>query len=301
MARHAHDLGTPDLGGRIAFNPLAVRVMRMVRLALHLCSGLWIVWRKRFAQLPLERRHFELQRWSAKVLDILQVTVVSRNQPTRLPQRCVIVLNHVSWLDIFAIFTLSPGVFVAKAEIARWPLIGRLVGAVGTLFLERGRYSDAKRANRLVAATIAGGEPVCLCPEGMTTLGRKLLPFHAALLQPAINASAVVQPVALRYVDALGRHTDAAGYVGDQSLLASIWLIVGQPSLRVEMDFAGIIPATLERRALARACERAIAAALGIAPPHKEPDRCADPRAAPPSVRRPRRIRYPATEDRPAA
>lgn len=285
----------------MSLNPLAVRVMRMARLALHLCNGLWIVWRKRFAQLPLERRHLELQRWSAKLLGILQVTVAPKHRPVRLPQRCVIVLNHVSWLDIFAIFALFPGVFVAKAEIARWPLIGRLVAAVGTLFLERGSYSGAKRANRFVAATIAGGEPVCLCPEGTTTFGRELLPFHAALLQPAINASAVVQPVALRYFDAWDRQTDAAAYVGDQSLLSSAWRIVGQPSLRVEIDFATAIPAALGRRALARSCERAIAAALGIAPPHRELDRRADLPAAPPSAHRPRRIPYPATEDRPAA
>lgn len=277
--------------------PLPVRVARLARLALHLAHGLWIVC-TRYQRLPTGPRHRELQRWSRRLLSILNVRVHAHDLPDPLPPRVMIALNHVSWLDIFAVYAVLPGVFVAKSEIARWPLVGTLVARVGTLFIERGSRGHARRMNERIAATLTAGEIVCVCPEGTTTDGRSLKAFHAALLQPALDAAAVVQPLALRYVDAAGEQTTVPAYVGEQSLMESMWAIASARRLGVELLFSPGIPAAgRHRRELARECENAIAGRLGVAPPHRPPGTPGDPPDAPPSARRPTRSPYPAPED----
>jgi 1-acyl-sn-glycerol-3-phosphate acyltransferase len=122
---------------------------------------------------------------------------------------------------------------------------------------------------------------IAICPEGTTTFGRSLGRFHAALFQPAIDADAMLQPVALRYLDWSGRHTNAAGYVGEISLLESVWTIVSTHHMLADLNFLTPISAKGEtRRPLAEQTETAIAAALGVRPPHssrKAPERDADP------------------------
>lgn len=278
--------------------PLPVRAGRLARLALHLFRGLWIVY-TRYTRLPLAGRHRELQRWSRQLLGILNVHVHRFDVPDPWPERCMVVLNHVSWLDIFAVYAVVPGVFVAKSEIRGWPLIGTLCDRVGTLFIDRGSRAHARKMNHDIAAKMGEGEIVCVCPEGSTTDGTKVRPFHAALLQPAVEAHGTVQPLALRYVDARGAQTLVPAYVDDQTLLASMWAIAGERKLGVELHFAAPLPAIEgHRRELARQCEAAIAARLGVAPPHKAAGTPADPPAAPPSAPHPTRTPYPAPEDR---
>jgi 1-acyl-sn-glycerol-3-phosphate acyltransferase len=277
---------------------LTVRLLRIARLTLHLFRGLWIVF-TRYGRLPLAGRHRELQRWSRQLLGILNVHVHRHDVPQAWPPRCMVVLNHVSWLDIFAVFAVLPGVFVAKSEIARWPLVGTLVASVGTLFIERGSRAHARRMNQDIAAKISAGEIVCVCPEGTTTDGRELKPFHAALLQPALDAQAIVQPLALRYVDGSGAQSVIPAYVGEQSLIASIWAIASARRLGVELRFAPALDtAGRHRRDLARASEAAIAERLGVVPPHRASDRPADPPDAPPTAHSPTRSPYPARADR---
>ena len=278
--------------------PLAVRFLRIARLTLHLFRGLWIVF-TRYGRLPLAGRHRELQRWSRQLLAILNVRVHRHDVPEAWPPRCMVVLNHVSWLDIFAVFAVLPGVFVAKSEIARWPLVGTLVASVGTLFIERGSRGHARRMNQDIAAKMNAGEIVCICPEGTTTDGRELKPFHTALLQPALDAQGALLPLALRYVDGHGAQSVIPAYVGDQSLVASIWAIASAPRLGVELHFAPALDTVgRTRRELARECEAAIAERLGVRPPHKASGTRGDPPAAPPTTHSPTRSRYPAPADR---
>ena len=113
------------------------------------------------------------------------------------------------------------------------------------------------------------------------TSGRSLGHFHAALFQPAIDAEAMLQPVALRYLDPSGRHTEAAAYAGETSLLQSLWNIVSIRHMRAEINFLTPISAQGEtRRPLAERTATVIAAALGLRPPHsprKAPGTDADP------------------------
>ena len=145
-----------------------------------------------------------------------------------------------------------------------------------------------------------------VCPEGTTTDGRSVKHFHAALLQPAIDAGAAVLPVALRYRERdggqTGDQTDAAAYVGEMSLAESMWRIAREPGLEVELRFAAAIdPRDRHRRELAALARELIARELGLPLTYPARDTApgtgADPPDAPPSARRPTRSPYPAPAD----
>ena len=247
--------------------PWTLRVARLARLALHLARGLAITM-TRYPRLSPAAQREEVRRWSRQMLSILSVKLDAGNAPAFLPPRCMLVMNHVSWLDVFIINAWTPATFIAKSEVRSWPLIGALCVRTGTLFIERGRRAAVRHANAAITEAITRGELVAVCPEGTTTFGDTLEPFHAALLQPAIAAGAVLQPVALRYADAQGRHSIAAAYVGETSLLGSIWSLVSARELVAGLVFTAPLPtAGRERRGLARDAEAAIAAALGVAAP----------------------------------
>ena len=175
----------------------------------------------------------------------------------------MIVLNHVSWLDIFVLDAVMPVTFVAKAEIGRWPLVGTLVTRAGTLYIERGSKSAARKTSERVAQALRDGVPVAVFPEGTTSTGESVQRFHTALFQPAVDTSSTVLPAVLRYCDAHGKLTHAAAYVGEDSLIGSIWMIVSQRRMSARLEFLEPISAGGgDRRMLAERSREAIAAAL---------------------------------------
>jgi 1-acyl-sn-glycerol-3-phosphate acyltransferase len=268
--------------------PVPARLARIARLVAHVVRGLWLV-RTRYAELAPARQDAVLRGWSRELLAILRVDVRCHNAPETLPERCLLVSNHISWLDIFAMYAVTPGIFVAKSEIRDWPVVGGLVRRVGTLFIERGSRRHARRTNERIVAALVGRRLVAVCPEGTTTDGRSLRHFHAALLQPAIDAAALVLPVALRFVDGDGVQTDAPIYVGDMSLVESIWRIASTPSMTVELRFAPYLNADgRHRRELAQRVHHVIARELGLEAGRAAPARAAGPPAAspPPAVAR---------------
>jgi 1-acyl-sn-glycerol-3-phosphate acyltransferase len=276
---------------------IAIRLARILRLVTHVAHGLWIV-RTRYAALAPPQQDEALRRWSRALLAILRVEVRAHNAPPTLPERCLLVSNHVSWLDIFAIYAVAPGLFVAKSEIRDWPVVGGLVRRVGTLFIERGSRRHARRTNERVVAALEAGRLVAVCPEGTTTDGRSVGHFHAALLQPAIDARALVLPVALRFADADGAQTDAPIYVDDMSLGQSVWRIVSTPALAVELRFAPCVStAGAHRRELAHRVRDVIARELGLPHSHTRPETPAGPRAGSPSAGHPTRTPCPAPAD----
>ena len=249
--------------------PVPLRLVRLARLALHLVRGLAIAWLC-YPKLSEAEQNAQKRRWSRTLLSILSVSVREQNAPKKLPERCMLALNHISWLDIFVIDATFPATFVAKSEVRSWPVVGWLCTLVGTLYIERGKRSAAVRARQAVAGELERGALVAVCPEGITTFGRSLERFHAALFQPALDAAATLQPVALRYLDSAGRHTDAAGYVGETSLLESVWAIVSSRHIVAELHLLAPISARGQtRRSLAEKTEAAIAAALGMPAPQR--------------------------------
>ena len=111
-----------------------------------------------------------------------------------------------------------------------------------------------------------------------TTDGRVLNPFHRALFQSAVDADAMLQPVGIRYTCPNGTWTDVPAYVGEMSMVESLWRIVSTRALVAELHFAPPIAARNgHRRDLAQLAETAIAGALNLAPPRRSPETRFDP------------------------
>src|SRR5712671_779426 len=171
--------------------PVPLRLFRLARLALHLLRGLAIAW-LRYPKLTEAQRQAEKRRWSRTLLSILSVSVREKNALKELPGSCMLVLNHISWLDVFVIDARFPATFIAKSEIRSWPMVGWLSTLVGTLYIERGKRSEVRRARQIVAAQLERGTLIAVFPEGITSFGRSLERFHSALFQPALDAAATL-------------------------------------------------------------------------------------------------------------
>lgn len=215
-----------------------MRGWRYFRLATHIAQGLATI--ALLYPLCPPRAHRSLrQRWSRRLLGIVGVEV--RLEGHAVAPGALLVSNHVSWLDIYAINTLAPSAFVSKAEVRDWPVIGWLAAKSETVFLRRGSRGHAKIVNGEIAALLDAGRNVAIFPEGTTTDGSRVLPFHAALLQAAIESAHPVQPVALSYHDEDGLHSVAPAYDGDISLGRCLANIVSHRRLVVRVHAAAAV------------------------------------------------------------
>ena len=127
----------------------------------------------------------------------------------------LLVSNHVSWLDILVLFAVAPVVYVAKSDIRHWPVLGWMVALADTCFIDRDRRHALRSVHSALTAHLQAGQSIAIFPEGTTSEGSALLPFHAGLFEAAIKAQVPVLPVCLRY-----SHVQAA-YVGEQTLINS--------------------------------------------------------------------------------
>ena len=234
---------------------------RLLRAALHMLHGLVIVLFL-FGRLDQAGRQARVGWWSAKLLQVLGIRLQVDGVPH--PGATLLVANHVSWLDIMAIHAVVPHArFVSKAEVKHWPVVNRLVSAAGTLYIERARKRDALRVAHQMAEALQAGQAVAVFPEGTTSDGRELLPFHANLLQAAIATRTPVQPVALRFSDDRDRVSPAAAYVGDTSLVRSAWWIAKAHGLVVNVSLLTAEGSRhADRRALAAHLRELIGARL---------------------------------------
>jgi 1-acyl-sn-glycerol-3-phosphate acyltransferase len=217
-----------------------------------------------FPSLDTAARRERIRWWSRKMLGVLGIDFEWVGTPAE--GGSLLAVNHVSWLDIMAIHAVVPEArFVSKADVKAWPLVARLVDSAGTLYLERERKRDALRVVHAVAEALSAGQVVAIFPEGTTSSGHGLLPFHANLLQAAIATATPVQPVALRFSEAANAVSEAVEFVGATSLTRSLWQTSCGEGVRVRLAFLPArASAGADRRALADQLRSDIAGALGI-------------------------------------
>ncbi|MFV0681148.1 lysophospholipid acyltransferase family protein [Ottowia sp.] len=202
----------------------------LLRGTAHVLGGWWTV-RTAFPRLTPAERQTRVQQWARTLLRLWRVDLQVHGQPPRQGP-VLLVANHISWLDILVLHAAGFCRFVSKAEVHHWPLIGPLATAAGTLYIERASPRDALRVVHHMRDALQRGEVLAVFPEGTTSDGRSLLPFHANLIQAAISAQAPVQPVALQFIDqASGQPSTAPMYVDDQTLLGSVWRTLTTPGI----------------------------------------------------------------------
>lgn len=225
-------------------------VWRLLRATVHVLHGVLIA-ALIFPRLNDEERSRRVQWWSAKLLRVLGIGLIVDGQPPHTGA-VLVVANHISWLDIMAINAVRPARFISKIEVRRWPVIGWLVTLAGTLYIERASRRDAVRVVHSMAAALAQGDALAVFPEGTTSDGAGVLPFHGNLLQAAVSTATPIQPIALRYSDPQHAVSPAVAYIGDTNLMQSLWMVVSARGLTVHvrvLDAQGARHA--DRRALA--------------------------------------------------
>jgi 1-acyl-sn-glycerol-3-phosphate acyltransferase len=214
---------------------------------------------------------------------ILGVRVrVTGTPPPARGEAAMIAANHVSWVDIFAVMSVRPARFIAKSEIRAWPGAGWIAERAGTLFVQRARRHDTGRIRTRVHEVLAEGDCVGLFPEGTTTEGDRLLPFHTSLFEPAIANAATIHPAAIRYAHADGTPCPDFAYVGELTFLQSVARVVRARGVVAHIDFAEpIAPAAgLDRREAARLAHERVASLLSLRPPGSPPGKARGLRAA---------------------
>ena len=203
---------------------------RLGRGLLHAIAGLLTIVFL-FPRWDEPRRYARVQSWAREMLALIGIQLELRGQPPAAGPM-LLAANHISWLDILVMHAARHCRFVAKAEVRHWPLIGTLATGGGTLYIERESRRDAMRVVHHMADSLRRGEILAVFPEGTTSDGLTLLPFHANLIQAAISADAPVQPVALSFVDAkTGATSLTPCYIGDDTLIGSMWRTLSGPTI----------------------------------------------------------------------
>lgn len=173
--------------------------------------------------------------WSRILCRLLGVKLVVSGSPRVGPT--LFVANHISWLDIFCICAVCPSHFLAKREVAGWPLFGWLARRAGTAFIRRGSDNGAGEASAEIVWRLRQGERMVIFPEGTSTRGEKVKRFYPRLFQAAILARCPVQAIALRYPHPQGV-SPVVPFIDDDEFISHLWRLLGERCIVVELTFA---------------------------------------------------------------
>lgn len=230
------------------------RLLRIARLFCHMLLSLLAVYPLLSLLRRFGRREYTYYQqgvagwWSRKFCRIVNLRIEGRGKINTHPS--LFVANHISWLDIVCLRALLDAVFVAKQEVRDWPVFGGLAARAGTLFFKRGE--EGQEAADQMTALLAQGRSVLFFPEGTSSCGDGVLPFHARLFQAAVRTTAEVQAVAVIYPHPQRGMNPVAPFVGEQSLLGNLWRVLAEPEIEVQLEFCPVLAsADAERRSLA--------------------------------------------------
>ncbi|MBM3576461.1 MAG: 1-acyl-sn-glycerol-3-phosphate acyltransferase [Alphaproteobacteria bacterium] len=224
-------------------------------------------------QVVARRRGWPIQhaiqtRFCRAVCAVLGIKVDAHGAlPSPAPR--FVVANHVSWTDIIALASLYPFVFLAKSDVASWPVLGLLARLQGTVFVERGSKQDVARVNDALADVLRAGGDLVVFPEGTSSDGADVLPFRSAHFAPleamaAHGEAPTLAPVAIGYSD--GARKIDVGWYGDMTFLPHLWSLMKRGDAQCHIAFGPPIETTgKDRKTLAtetRACVQKLLTSL---------------------------------------
>lgn len=219
-----------------------------------------------YGRANVKKRQKMVSDWADRLLYLLnmkvdfQSAVAQENLSSGL-----MVCNHISFIDIFVINSVLPSPFVAKSNIAVWPFIGWLVARTGTEFIQRGSKTAAHQTQQRITARLAAGERFAIFPEGTTSSGAQVLPFHAALFQSALDSAAQLHCLSLSYHDASGARSEAPAFLGEMTLLRCMFNIAAAGGLTARLRvLRSEEHPEQNRRQLAHRAQHRIAAAVAL-------------------------------------
>jgi 1-acyl-sn-glycerol-3-phosphate acyltransferase len=195
-----------------------------------------------FPVLTAARRARLARRIAYWILGALGVRLELRGAfPERRGLGSLVVMNHVSWLDIVVLLAAGRSRIVAKTEVGKWPVVGQVARFVGTIFVDRSRPLTLPATVGQVREALLAGDTVSVFPEGTTSCGRTVRRFRPAFFQAAVEAGAPVVPVTLRYHQPGSGRTSAAAFIGEDNLMNSLGRIVGLRGLVISACYGSVI------------------------------------------------------------
>lgn len=197
-----------------------------------------------------------IRRWMQHGTRIVGIHVNTYGRP--LHGKVLLVSNHISFLDILIISSVTPVRFLAKHSIRYWPIIGYLSTLSGSLYIERGKHRSLNRSLQALRHALSHPAPVLIFPEGTTSAGTLVLPFYSGLLQAALDRQVPVQALTLHY-----RHDEQAdrlaAYIDKDNFLFSLLRLMARDRTEAHLSFTPAIDGHGHtRRSLAAFCHARI-------------------------------------------
>ncbi len=168
-----------------------------------------------------------------------------------IPKAGLLFTNHLSYLDILAISSVTPAVFVSKSEVRKWPLFGWFATIAGTVFVDRQRRTQVGEVNREVETALSAGALVVIFPEGTSTNGETILPFRTSLLEPAVSGNHEISIGWLHYEAEGGDARTEVCYWGDHTFFPHALNMLGKKSIQATIRFGKFQRTTDDRKVLA--------------------------------------------------
>ena len=197
---------------------------------------------------PVARAQW-LQRHSRRSLKVLDIR---KSVSGPVPAAGLLISNHVSYVDVLVISSITPALFVAALEIKSWPVLGFLAQLAGTLFVDRRRRTQVGEMNSQIEAALNSGVLVVLFPEGTSSDGKTILPFKTALFEPAMSRTHSVTVGSVQYALDDGDVGSEICYWGDHTFFPHVLNLLGHRGFRVAVRFAPFNPPSADRKEMAR-------------------------------------------------
>jgi 1-acyl-sn-glycerol-3-phosphate acyltransferase len=148
-----------------------------------------------------------------------------------------VISNHLTYMDILLLSCLAPCCFLSKAEVRRWPVFGWVAALGGTIFLNRRSRAALVGANNELRARVAQGALVAVFPEGTTSDGSAVLPFHASLFEVAVESDVPLTPAYITYSLRDGSLAEDVCFWRDMTLMPHLWNLLSKPTLQAFVSF----------------------------------------------------------------
>ncbi|MCW9708300.1 1-acyl-sn-glycerol-3-phosphate acyltransferase [Aliifodinibius sp. 1BSP15-2V2] len=149
------------------------------------------------------------------------------------------VSNHLSYMDVVPLWLAVDGTFIAKSEIKSWPFFGWGTKILGMIFIDRALKRDVQRVNNMIKSTITEDQGIIIFPEGTSTKGETVLPFHPSLLEYPAQHNVPVSYATLTY-QSFDPNKPASEYIcwwGGMSFLDHFWELLKMPGFKADITF----------------------------------------------------------------
>ena len=234
----------------------AALILATIGLSVFLGAGQLLLWARPDAASAWTDRI--VQRWARFTQRLMGIRIVVDGERPRGP--VALVMNHLSYMDIVVLWCVLPGVFVARADVAEWPLVGQAGKLIGTIFIDRTRKRDLLRVIPEMERALAAGRNVIFFPEGTSSRGEGVLEFKSSLFEAAARQGVPVVSASLEFETAPPAPTAdwSVCWWGDMTFGPHAFSLLHQRGFEARIRFSSASHAGSDRKALCQSAEAAV-------------------------------------------